>query len=153
WTRSGNTSGARWYPTAITLADGSVLVSFGSKTPLQLNFSQQIWTDGHFRTITDFVIPPLYPRMHLVSDGRVFMSGPNTLTQFLTTTDPSSWSFLRPGDFVASMRSLSIQDYAPSVLYAPGKILYVGGGNPPSNAAQVLDLNVANPRWRSTSSM
>jgi hypothetical protein len=153
WTRSENTSGGRWYPTAITLADGSVLVSFGSKNALQLNFSQQVWKDGHFRSIIEFIIPPLYPRMHLVPDGRVFMSGPNALTQFLTTNDPSSWAFLRPGDLVASLRSLTIQDYAPSVLFAPGKILYLGGGNPPSNAAQVLDLNVPNPRWRATTSM
>jgi hypothetical protein len=51
------------------------------------------------------------------------------------------------------MRSFTIQDYAPSVLYAPGKVLYVGGGNPPSNAVQVLDLNVASPSWRATASM
>jgi galactose oxidase len=153
WTRSENTSGGRWYPTAITLADGSVLVSFGSKTPLLLNFSQQVWTDGHFRTIADFIIPPLYPRMHLVSDGRVFMSGPNALTQLLTTKDPSNWVFLRPGDFLASLRSVSIQDYAPSVMFAPGKILYIGGGNPPSDAAQVIDLNAASPQWRATAKM
>jgi hypothetical protein len=46
-----------------------------------------------------------------------------------------------------------LQDYAPAVMFAPGKILFVGGGNPPSSAAQILDLNMANPRWRATASM
>ena len=88
--------------------------------------------------------------MHVVPDGRVFMSGPNTLTQFLTTSGETGWSFLKPGDFNGSLRSNMIQDYAPSVMYADGKILYVGGGIPPSNAAQVLDLNQSNPTWRAT---
>jgi galactose oxidase len=144
------TSGGRWYPTAITLPDGSVLVSFGSIQVTQLNDTQQIWKGGLFQTIVNFTNPPLYPRMHVVPDGRVFMSGPNTLTQFLTTSGATGWSFLKPGDFNGSLRSNMIQDYAPSVMYADGKILYVGGGIPPSNAAQVLDLNQSNPTWRAT---
>ena len=147
------TNGGRWYPTAITLSDGTVLVSFGSISLNQLNETQQVWKDGVFQTIVDFVNPPLFPRLHVAPDGRVFMSGPNVLTQFLTTSGATGWSFLKPGDFNGSLRSNTTQDYAPAVMYADGKILYVGGGNPPTNAAQVIDLNQSNPAWRATSSM
>jgi hypothetical protein len=153
WTPTEGTSGGRWYPTAVTLPDGSVLVSFGSNTPSNLNDTQQVWTGGHFRTIVNFNAPPLYPRMHVVPDGRVFMSGPNTLTQFLDTNGAGNWTFLVPGNFNGSLRSNQIQDYAPSVMYDEGKILYVGGGNPPSSAAQVLDLNDSSPTWKATGSM
>jgi hypothetical protein len=38
-------------------------------------------------------------------------------------------------------------------MYAPGKILYAGGGDPPTSAAEVIDLNQASPAWRSVPGM
>jgi hypothetical protein len=38
-------------------------------------------------------------------------------------------------------------------MYAPGKILYVGGGDPPTNTAEIIDLNQPNPQWQWTGSM
>jgi hypothetical protein len=38
-------------------------------------------------------------------------------------------------------------------MYAPGKVLYVGGGDPPTNSAEVIDLNQASPSWRSVPGM
>ncbi len=38
-------------------------------------------------------------------------------------------------------------------MYAPGKVLYVGGGDPPTNSAEVIDLNEPAPAWRSVSGM
>ena len=32
-----------------------------------------------------------------------------------------------------------------AVMYAPGKILYAGGGDPPTSSAEVIDLNQASP--------
>ena len=45
-----------------------------------------------WRTIVNFNAPPLYPRMHVISDGRVFMSGPLPLTQFLDTSGAGNWT-------------------------------------------------------------
>jgi hypothetical protein len=42
-------------------------------------------------TALDFVGLPLYPRMHIISDGRVFMSGTNAETKLLKTSAPGSW--------------------------------------------------------------
>ena len=38
-------------------------------------------------------------------------------------------------------------------MYAPGKILVVGGGQPPVNKAEVIDLNQAAPSWRAVGPM
>jgi len=38
-------------------------------------------------------------------------------------------------------------------MYEPGKILYVGGGSPPTKYAEIIDLNDATPTWRFTGSM
>jgi hypothetical protein len=37
-------------------------------------------------------------------------------------------------------------------MYEPGKILYVGGG-PPTNTAEIIDLNQPSPQWSFTGSM
>src|SRR5437773_43882 len=37
-------------------------------------------------------------------------------------------------------------------MYEPGKILYVGGG-PPTNTAEIIDLNQSSPAWSFTGSM
>ena len=38
-------------------------------------------------------------------------------------------------------------------MYADGKILVVGGGDPPTNTAEVIDLNQPSPTWRSVAPM
>jgi galactose oxidase len=93
--------------------------------------------------------------MHVVPDGRVFMSGPLALTQFLDTGNASNWTFLVNGDFNKSLQNNVTCDYAPSVMFDVGKILFIGGGQPPTRAAEVLDLTItAGPKvWPKTSDM
>ena len=38
-------------------------------------------------------------------------------------------------------------------MYAPGKVLVMGGGDPPTNTAEVIDLNQPSPSWRAVGSM
>ncbi len=38
-------------------------------------------------------------------------------------------------------------------MYLPGKILYVGGGTPPTSTAEIIDLNTPSPQWTYTGSM
>jgi hypothetical protein len=74
----------RWYPTATTLADGTVLVLSGSfidpgRPPgAQIVVADllQIWAEGTWRTIPkddgtplNYIGLPLYPRMHVAADG------------------------------------------------------------------------------------
>ncbi len=66
WTPIDDVNDGRWYPTAVTLADGSVLVSSGAVRPGQQNNPiQQVDQNGHWRNIVNFQGLPLYPRMHL----------------------------------------------------------------------------------------
>ena len=85
WTATADMNAGRWYPTAVTLSDGSVLASFGTDENADFNKQQQIWKDGKWNNSATFNDIRYYPRMHVVPDGRVFMSGPLNLTQFLDT--------------------------------------------------------------------
>ena len=46
-----------------------------------------------------------------------------------------------------------VRDYGSAVMYEPGKVLVMGGGDPPKNTAEVIDLNAASPSWRLVDSM
>ncbi len=146
WTAAANTKDGRWYPTAASLADGGVLVSFGGDKDGVLNTSQQVWKDGNWREIVNFNGPPLYPRMHLLSDARIFMSGPTALTQFLDTSGAGVWTPL--GD-----RAGGFREYAPAVMYDVDKVVFIGGGDAPSATVETIDLSVSNARWKMTESM
>jgi galactose oxidase len=157
WTKLGDLpdmSGGRWYPTVVTLADGGVLVSFGSNAQGP-NTTQQVWKDGAWRDLStaSFINAPYYPRMHFVPDGRVFMSGPLRLTQFLDTSGKGQWT-----PFSNRVDPLVTKEYAPSVLYSEtpedaGKVLFIGGGNGPTNSVEMLDLNAKDPKWTAADSM
>ena len=45
------------------------------------------------------------------------------------------------------------RDYGSSVMYDEGKVLVVGGGDPPLGLADVIDLKAATPAWRAVQSM
>ena len=46
-------------------------------------------------------------------------------------------------------RSVNVyRDYDSSVMYDNGKVLVMGGGDPPTNTAEVIDLNASTPAWR-----
>ena len=46
-----------------------------------------------------------------------------------------------------------VRDYGSAVMYEPGKVLVMGGGDPPKNTAEVIDLNAASPIWHAVGSM
>ena len=159
WTALPVMNNGRWYPTVVTLHDGSALVMSGSfagpngTTPA--NEVQQVW-DGHaWRSLVNFHGMPLFPRVHAAPNGQAFMSGPLAQTYMLDTNGPGNWIPLAgPGGLRDSVQ----RDYAPSVMYDVGKIIFVGGGNEqtthvPSAAAEIIDLTTANPAWRPTAPM
>jgi len=159
----------RWYPSAVTLPDGSVLVcsgSFATGVPgpptaqggpqTATNNFPQIWNNRPWETLTSFNENdqnslPLYPRIHVAPDGRVFMSGTNAEGFFFNPANAGVWT-------PSASRSAGARDYAPSVLYDVGKILYIGGGNDPStflptNVCETIDLHQPAPAWKRTNSM
>src|SRR5262249_39721083 len=137
WTPTANMNAGRWYPNAVTLPNGSVLASFGSNEIAEFNRKQQIWKDDKWTDSAFFGDARYYPGMHVVPNGRVFMSGPLNLTQLLDTSN-AQWTPL--GNRTSNPDANSLMEYAPSVLYDEGKILFIGGGQPPSNTVRIIDL-------------
>jgi len=77
----------------------------------------------------------------------VFVSGPSITTRYLDTTGTGAWTTV--GDHIFQ----GIRDYDSMVMYEPGKVLVAGGSDPPTNTAEVIDLNASSPAWRAVSSM
>jgi galactose oxidase len=155
WSSAALMNEGRWYPTAITLADGSVLVSSGSlfagNGQIVINDVQQIWKNGAWNSIVNFIGLPLFPRMHIGPDGRVFMCGGNAQSFFLDIQNGGTWA---PGP----SRATGNRDYAPSVMYDVGKVIFIGGGldtdtMAPTNIVEIIDLTAPAPAWSQTAPM
>jgi galactose oxidase len=143
----------RWYPTVTALADGSMLVTSGSflkddQTPN--NPTPQIWNGSGWRNL-DGRILSLYPRQHVISEDRVFVAGTDPASAMLDLKGNGAWSG-------APSRSEGDRQYAPSLTYRPGQIIFIGGGNDPGTnvptaICEVIDFNNAVPAWRMTAAM
>jgi hypothetical protein len=147
WTRIADMNNGRWYPTSTALPNGESLVVSGSTRRYNANPLPQVWqTTGGWRNLSNAQLDlPLYPFMHVAPNGKVFNSGPNTTTRYLDTTGNGAWT-------TVATRSV-YRDYGSSVQYAPGKIVLIGGGDPPTRSAEVIDLNQSTPSWRAVGSM
>ena len=160
WTPTALMNKGRWYPTATTLPDGSVLVQAGSykeNGQIVQNIVPQLWKSGTWdaASVAPFMeaggILPLYPRLHVAADGRVFLSGANAQTYLLKTAGNSRWTKV-------GFRAKGIRDYCPAVMYDVDKVLYIGGGNDegtrqPTADAEIIDLAAATPQWKKTKPM
>jgi galactose oxidase len=156
WRPTDLMNAGRWYPTATSLPDGTVLVLSGSITPGVANFVPQVWSNGHWLQIGGFPIQkaaafPLFPRMHVASNGLVFMSGSETMTWFLNISNGGQWTQVAPRDNAQ-------RDYAPSVMYDVDKVIYIGGGNDqptlaPTANAEIIDLSEKAPQWQPAAAM
>jgi hypothetical protein len=153
WTPTAVMNDGRWYPTAIALASGNVLVLSGSyldptQNQVVNNLIPQIWSDGNFTSTASMGAAfDLFPRMHVASTGIVYLT---SLVQgwSLNTSGEGTWT---PLPDVVNPSGLC--DYAPSVLYDVDKVLFAGGGNPPTANAETIDLSQAQLAWAATNPM
>lgn len=138
----------RWYPSAVMLRNGDVLVAGGSNQgEFDMNVIPQVWQSATntWRNLTSASRSvPLYPMLFLAPDGRVFMAGPFARSAFLNTAGTGSWT--------NGPASSVYRDYGSAVEYEPGKILIAGGGSPVATA-ETIDLNRPNPQWVAAPSM
>lgn len=141
----------RWYPTTTVLPNGDVLVVSGdinsntntNPLPQVYQFATNSW-----RNLTSAqLVLPLYPVMFVAPNGKVFQSGPSRQTRYLDTSGTGAWSN------VATMNFGAWRDYGPGVMYDVGKVLEVGGGDPPTATAEIIGLTAATPVWKYTGSM
>ena len=150
WADMEDMAHGRWYPTATVLGDGRVMVFSGLDENHNTNTQVEIYKVGvgWSAPLSAPWTPPLYPRMHLLPNGKVFYSGPSTTSQ---TYDPSTntWS-----GTIATTNYGGIRTYGSSVLfpltpangYKP-KVIIFGGGNPATATTEVIDLSAASPKW------
>ena len=157
WTAKPPMNNGRWYPSALTLPDGGVLSISGSFEDagtgnVTTNFVPQIWRDNAW---VNTAPPPTlvnYPRLHLDAKGRTFMAGPQAASKFLN--HDGTWA----ADEIH--RAAGEREFAPSVSYDGGKVIFIGGGNDandqmPTNKTEIIDLGatVGAPTWKQAQSM
>lgn len=148
WFKAAPMAAGRWYPSAVTMPSGEVLVIGGGDENGIHNELPEVWkTRGGWRPLTgarrrvDY-----YARIFALSDGRAYYAGPGRNTLFLDVNGTGS---LADGP----TRQLE-RDYGSAVMYAPDRILYVGGGeHPPTATAEVIDLRQSGATWQPTGSM
>jgi hypothetical protein len=84
--------------------------------------------------------------MFVAPNGKVFLAGFPQTTRYLDVTGTGQWS-------IVGNRNVADRTMGSAVMYAPGKVLFAGGGDPPTASAEVIDLNQASPSWRTISGM
>ena len=141
----------RWYPTLVTLGNGQVVALSGiSEDPNNPDQDRDIEVfDGNAWTvegILSYATNTLYPRVHLLPDGRVF---------FVTSMNNEcmAWKpgMASPASVCASPFTGGFSAYTSVLLpllyednYAP-RILVANEQQP-----QIIDLSIASPTWSNT---
>ena len=151
-----NMAHGRWYPTATVLGDGSVMTFSGLSETGSTNTAVEIYTAGAgwSQEYAAGWTPPLYPRMHLVSDGRVLYSGSGRGSRIFNPTT-HTWSAV-----IANTNYSGTRTYGTSVLlplspangYA-SRVMIFGGGNPATATTEIIDLSQPTPAWQFGPSM
>ena len=146
-----NMAHGRWYPTVTTLGDGRVMTFSGLLETGGTNTSVELYTvgSGWSQEFPAGWTPPLYPRMHLSTDGRVFYAGSTRSSRFFNPST-GTWSAI-----VATTNYSSTRTYGTSVLlpltpangYRP-RVMILGGGNPATATTELIDLSATTPQWQ-----
>ncbi len=135
----------RWYPTAINLPNGDVLMISGDITKSVGNPMPQIFDSRtrKLRTLDSAELAlPWYPFMYVVGKDKAFMAGPESQTRMLNTQGRGGWTN------VAVTNSHLNRNYGSSAMYEPGKIMICGGSiDPPTASVELIDINAAKPAW------
>jgi hypothetical protein len=160
----------RWYPTLTVLPNGEVLSMAGRNESGTVVRIPEIWEGNQWHDLpganggaADEI--PYYPRNFVAPNGLVFYAGERVSSRWFDVDGTGAgggrgawsdgpnhvWPFNR--------------DYGTAAMYEPGKIIYAGGGghtgwptpdaksNQPTDIAEVIDLNDANPQWQETGPM
>ncbi len=150
WNQLPNMNAGRWYPSVCLLGNGDPVVMSGTITPaLGNNQVPQVFefSTGNWRTLST-AVRNLYtfPMVHLAPNGMVFVPGPEATSRYLDTSGSGAWI-----DVAAAIEGG--RDYGGSVLYDVGKVLMVGGGDPPKKTAERIDLGAPTPAWSAAAPM
>jgi hypothetical protein len=141
----------RWYPTVLTLGDGRVMAFSGLNETGGTNSAVEFYTvgSGWSTPYPANWTPDLYPRLHLLPNGKVFYSGAQTTSKLF---DPATTTW---NTNFAKTNYSGTRTYGTSVLlpltpannYDP-QVIIMGGGNPSTATTEIIDLGAATPAWQ-----
>jgi len=140
----------RWYPSNAPLADGRTMVFGGWLDTAGTNNAVEIYDvpTGWSPEFPAPFVPPLYPWLHLLPNGRVFFSGSSPTSRFF---DPATrtWTAGPSTVYGAERRygSSVLLPLRPEEGYRP-RVVIMGGNNPATATAEIIDLGAASPAWR-----
>jgi hypothetical protein len=166
WSAGPDMPRGRWYPSVITLPNEEMLIIGGNADQhngdgiiyeQDWNTIPDVWNPftNTLRQLTgaksidingNVLMNHFYPWVHVAPNGQVFLSGNYEKWFYINTSGAGSLS--------PYMRSYIDRYYGSSVMYQPGKILLLGGGDVlkgipgdvrrGENSAQVIELNPSN---------
>ena len=153
WTELAPMKYARWYPTATTLGDGRVLAASGTdetkskvRIPEVYDPVTNTWTELTNAGNTQ----SLYPFMYQLPNGKVYAAAPKGATEYLDVNGAGAWT----SGPTSGWDNLSGGCCSESgAMYATGKIIRAGGGDPAHARTGVIDMTAATPQWREVESM
>ena len=153
WEYVGDMGVGRWYPTSVALPDGRTLILSGRDEQGELTDLVEVYDPASGIQVlagaNRFIAT--YPRMHVLPSGKVFHAGPEP---FSSTFDPASlaWQEVASNNYgyrgggASVLLPLQPPDYQ-------AKVLILGGGEPATDTAEIIDLGESVPTWRFTASM
>jgi hypothetical protein len=150
FTNLENMAHGRWYPTVTVLGDGRVMTFSGLNETGATNSAVEIYTPGSGWSpeYPSGWTPPLYPRMHLLPNGKVFYSGSGRDSRIFDPT-AKTWSAA-----IATTNYSGTRTYGTSVLLplSPvdgyrARVMIFGGGNPATATTEIIEPLAATPAW------
>ena len=152
--QSQNMVSGRWYASTITLADGRIMAmsgltqSGGTSTTVEIYDVRNAGAGWNPPTNVPFT-PPLYPRISLLPNGKVFYTG-----QGSGGSTANSWMFVpTTGGWTVSAPTTVNRTYGSSVMlpllppnYTP-RVMNFGGGSPATSTTELIDLSSTTPSW------
>ncbi len=151
FTGQQNMAHGRWYPTVIMLGDGRIMAFSGTNESGSTNNAVEFFTagSGWSQQYTAPWTPPLYPRLHLLPNGKVFASASQPNSHLFNPAN-TTWSVN-----IASTKYGGTRTYGSSVLlpltpannYDP-VVMILGGNNPSTATTELIDMGSSSPSWQ-----
>ena len=141
WSFGDNMLDGRWYPTPVTLGDGSVVITSGLNALCENNLFIERYVPGAGIELISLREMALFPRLHLLTSGLIAHVGPENWTS-LFDPDADEWT-------TVDNTNLGWRCEGTSVLVPgyPDMVMIIGGMCPLTSSVEVIDFGSTNPHW------
>lgn len=158
WTQGPDMNSPRYYPTNLTLGDGTVMILSGNDGRCEINpvmelFDPDRGSNGKIVSVSAGArFLPVYPRVHLLPDGRVAHVGPQEST-WVWSPQSKSWSRLNNTRLRTPRHegaSFVVPGHPYEIMTCGGYADLYGG---PTETCERIDFSHPTPTWRLTAPM